>query len=69
MYTVCSKLSPSLLLLKHGLDQSYPKVYGFRYLISLTQQNLKIEESFLLVHLIGIELSLVQIMFRGFFLK
>lgn len=67
MDAVWNKPNPSLCLLKHDLDQPYSMVYIFRYLISLTQQNLKIEESFLSLRLMGIELSLMKIMFCGFF--
>lgn len=63
---VWNKPNHSLFLLKHDLDQPYSIVYVFRYLISLTQQNLKIEESFLSLHLMGIKLSLMQIMFHVF---
>lgn len=66
MGAIWNKPNHSLFLLKHDLDQPYSMVYVFRYLILLTQQNLKIEESFLSLRLMGIELSLMQILFRGF---
>lgn len=66
MDAVWNKRNHSLFLLKHDLDQPYSMVYVFRYLISSTQQNLKIEESFLSLLLMGIKLSLMQIMFHVF---
>lgn len=66
MDAVWNKANHSLFVLKHDLDQPYSMVYVFRYLISLTHQNLKIEESFLSLRLMGIKLSLMQIMVHVF---